>query len=156
MNASHPIPGAAMRRVRHAFEARLDALEPRAAKRFCTALVCLGASYALAWAEIPLWLSTAPPGDASAPGAALPLAAAITARVLVGVLYAFVALRHAWARWLTVALCILSVAFVGPLVPAEWHVLPLGSLVTALGLGCKLAAAVLLMLPLRTRQDAHR
>ncbi|HEV3106679.1 MAG TPA: hypothetical protein VGZ01_13425 [Trinickia sp.] len=152
MTASHPIPGAPMRRMRHAIETRLHSLEPRAARRFGTALVCLVASYALAWLEIPLSFFSA---AAESPPATSSLAAAIIARVLVGVLYVFVALGRAWARWLTVALCLLSVALVTPLLALEWRVLPLGALVTALGLACKLAAAVLLILPLAARHNVH-
>jgi hypothetical protein len=152
MNASHTFPGAPMRRMRHTIETRLQSLEPRAARRFGTALVCLGASYALAWLEIPLAFLSSPGGERATSS----LTAAITARLLLGLLYVFVALGQAWARWATVVLCLLSVVLVSPLLPAEWRVLPLGALVTLLGLACKLAAAVLLMLPLPIRRDMPR
>ena len=158
MNATHSshrrpsLPGAAMRRQRDALVSRRAPLEPASARRFSLALACLGVSYALAWIELPLGqLAPAPTGGASAASSAL--AAALIARLLVGVLYAFVALRHAWARWLTVALGFASVVFTGPLLPAEWHVFALGACVTGLGLAGKAIAAILLALPLRTRHD---
>jgi hypothetical protein len=86
-------------------------------------------------------------------GVSSTLAAALSARVLIGVLYALVALRYAWARWVAVALCFASVALVAPMLPLEWRAFQLGALVTGLGLASKLAAAVLLTLPLRLRRD---
>lgn len=154
MNASHPLPGATMRRVNHALSARRLPLQPASARRFAIALACLGASYALAWIELPLGqFAATPPADASPVSSTL--AAALVARLIIGVLYAFVALRHAWARWLTIALCFASVAFAGPLLPLEWQVFPLGAWVTGLGLTGKLIAAVLLMLPLRIQRDTR-
>ncbi|KAA0085036.1 hypothetical protein C0Z19_07900 [Trinickia soli] len=111
-------------------------------------------SYALAWLELSLGQNApiAPDGAASVSTA---MAAALTARALVGLLYVFVALRHAWARWVTVVLCFASVVLVAPLLPAEWRVFPVGALVTGLGLAAKLAAAILLTLPLRTRSQTR-
>jgi len=83
------------------------------------------------------------------------LAAALTARAIVGVLYALVALRYAWARWITVVLSFASAALVGPLLPAEWSVFSLGALVTGIGLAAKLLAALLLALPLRTQNTTR-
>ncbi|RKP43422.1 hypothetical protein [Trinickia fusca] len=154
MNVSHPIPGDPLRRVYHLFEARHHALEPRAARRLNIALMCLGVSYALAWLEIPLSFAMSPPGDASMAGDS-PLVAAITACVLLGALYTFVALCYAWARWLTVVMSLLSVVFVGPLLPAEWQTFALGALVTSTGLAAKFAAALLLIAPLHKRRDGR-
>lgn len=154
MNASHPLPGAPMRRVRRAFSTRRAPLEPRSARRFAIALACLGLSYALTWIELELTQISPGPADATI-AVSTPLAAALTARALMGLLYAFVALRHAWARWITVALGFASVALVTPLLPAEWNVFPLGALVTGLGLAAKLAAAILLTWPLRIVRDAR-
>ena len=154
MNASRPIPGAPRRRIRLAPKGGLDSLQFRAARRFCTALACLFAGYALAWTEIPLKLAISP-SEATTAGAS-PLAAAVIARVLLGVLYMFVALHHAWARWTVVALGFLSALFVAPMLPGEWQVFPLAALVTGLGVVCKLAAAILLMWPLRARRVAPR
>jgi hypothetical protein len=150
MGASRPIPGTPRRRVRLLPKSRLDALKPGDAKRFREALACVFAGYALAWVEIPLQLAV-PPSEATT---ASPLAAAIIARVLLGVLYMFVALRFAWARWTVVALGFLSALFVVPMLPGEWQVFPLAAFVTGLGVVCKLTAAILLMLPLRARQLA--
>ncbi|WP_206957449.1 hypothetical protein [Trinickia acidisoli] len=157
MSASHPshqLPGATPRRVRHPLAPRRAPLEPGAARRFSIALACLGVSYALAWIELPLG-QIAPTSTDGAISLSSTLAAALTARVIVGLLYAFVALRRPWARWITVVLCFASVAFVGPLLPVEWRIFPLGALVTGLGLAGKLIAAVLLTLPLRTRSDTR-
>ncbi len=148
MNASRPLPGAPMRRVNRALSVRRMPLAPASARRFSIALACLGVSYALAWMELPLGQLAALPTANAAPGS-WALAAALVARSMIGLLYAFVALRHAWARWLTVVLCFASVAFAGPMLPLEWHVFPLGAWVTGLGLAGKLIAAVLLSLPLR-------
>lgn len=154
MNASHPLPGARIRRVRPARSPRRAPLEPRAARRFAVALACLGISYALAWIELPLGhIAPAPAESVGAVSTAL--AAALTARVLVGLLYALVALRYAWARWVAVLLGFGSVVLVGPLLPGEWSTYPLAALVTGLGLAGKLVAAVLLTLPLRTKIGAR-
>jgi hypothetical protein len=149
MNAGRPIPGAPRRRIQLVLDDGPDALQPGDARRFRWALACVFAGYALAWVEIPLELAVSP-SEATAAGAS-PLAAAIIARVLLGVLYMFVALRHAWARWAVVALGFLSALFVAPMLPGEWQAFPLGALVTGLGVVCKLAAAILLMLPLLRR-----
>lgn len=154
MNVSHPIPGYPLRRVCHLFEVRRHALEPRAATRLNIALMCLGVSYALAWLEIPLSFATSLPGESSMAGGS-PLVAAIIARLLLGVLYAFVALCYGWARWLTVVMSLLAVVFVGPLLPAEWQTFALGALVTGTGLAAKLAAALLLIAPLRKRHEGR-
>ena len=155
MNASHPsrlIPGAPKRRVRHAPATRRAPLEARSARRFSIALACLGLSYALAWLELPLGHAASPSGN-SISAITEPLAAALTARAIVGLLYAFVALRYAWARWTTVVLGVASAAMVGPMLPAEWGVFSLGALLTGIGLAAKLLAAVLLALPLSTQDD---
>ncbi|MGN6319819.1 hypothetical protein [Trinickia sp.] len=154
MNASHPLPGARIRRVRLARPPRRAPLEPRAARRFAVALACLGISYALAWIELPLGQIAPAPAE-SAGAVPTALAAALTARALVGLLYALVALRYAWARWVTVLLGFGSVVFVAPLLPGEWSTYPLAALVTGLGLAGKLVAAVLLTLPLRTKIGAR-
>ncbi|WP_162878102.1 hypothetical protein [Trinickia diaoshuihuensis] len=154
MNASHPLPNAPMRRVSRALRTRRAALESASARRFSAALACLGVSYALAWLELPLAQFTSMPGQ-SGGAVSSSLAAALTARVIVGVLYTFVALRHAWARWLIVVLCLASVALVSPLLPLEWRNFPLGAAVTSLELAAKLVAAVLLALPLRIRLDTR-
>lgn len=158
MNATHlsrrspSLLGAAVRRQREARGTRRAPLEPASARRFAVALACLGVSYVLAWIELPLGQLASTPTD-GASAASSTLAAALIARLLVGLLYAFVALRHAWARWLTVALGFASIVFTGPLLPAEWHVFALGACVTGLGLAGKAIAAILLALPLRTRHD---
>lgn len=152
MNASHPLPGAPTRRVRHVPATRRAPLGARSARRFSIALASLGVSYALAWLELPLG-HTASPLVNGVSAITEPLAAALTARVLIGILYAFVALRHAWARWTTVVLGFASAALVGPLLPAEWGVFSLGALITGVGLAAKLLAALLLALPLRTQDD---
>lgn len=154
MNASHPLPGAPIRRARRARPPRRTPLEPRAARRFAVALACLGISYALAWVELPLG-QVAPAPAEGAGAVSTTLAAALTARAIVGLLYAFVALRYAWARWTTVLLGFGSAVLVGPLLPGEWSAYPLAALVTGLGLAGKLIAAVLLTLPLRTKSDAR-
>ena len=152
MNASHPLPGAPTRRVRHTQATRRAPLQARSAKRFSIALACLAVSYALAWLELPLG-QIAPLSSDGVSAITEPLAAALTSRAIVGVLYAFVALRYAWARWITVVLGFASAALVGPLLPAEWTVFSLGALVTGIGLAAKLLAALLLALPLRTQND---
>ncbi len=149
MDASRPIRGAPRRRIRLFPEGGLDALQPGDAKRFRRALACVFTGYAVAWVELPLQLALSP-SEATAANAS-PLAAAIIARVLLGVLYIFLVLRLAWARWTVVALGLLSAFFVAPMLPGEWQAFPLAALVTGLGVVCKLAAAILLMLPLRAR-----
>ncbi|WP_147297825.1 hypothetical protein [Trinickia dinghuensis] len=154
MNASHPLPGAPTRRASHVLSARRVPLERGSARRFSIALACLGVSYALAWFELPLGQIASMPAEGASPVSST-LAAALTARVLIGLLYACVALRHPWARWITVVLCFASVALVAPLLPLEWRVFQLGALVTGVGLAGKLIAAVLLTLPLRPQRDTR-
>ncbi|MGN6669490.1 MAG: hypothetical protein ACTHKH_21345 [Trinickia sp.] len=150
MNASHRLPGAPARRPNDALRARRAPLEPASARRFAIAIACLGVSYALSWIELPLGHIAPVPADGASPVSS-PLAAALTARALIGLLYALVALRFAWARWLTVVLCLASAVFVAPWLPLEWRVFPLGALVTGFGLAMKLVAGALLALPLRAR-----
>ncbi len=147
MNASRLISGAPRRRVWFAPGDGPGSLEPAAAKRFRVALICLFATYVLAWIEIPLEFAFQP-GETAAAGAS-PLFAAVVARVLLGALYLFVALHRTWARWTVVALGFLSAAFVTPMLPGEWQAFALAAVVTGLGVMGKLAAAILLMLPLR-------
>ncbi|MEX3958428.1 hypothetical protein [Trinickia sp. EG282A] len=153
MNASRLISGAPRRRARLAPGSGPGSLEPAAAARFRVAVICLLASYALAWVEIPLEFAFQP-GQTSAAGASA-LLAAIVARVLLGALYVFVALHRAWARWIAVSLGFLAAFFVTPMLPGEWHVFPLAAIVTGLGVIGKLAAAILLMLPLRRLRVAQ-
>jgi hypothetical protein len=156
MNASHPshpLPGAPTPRVRHTLATRRAPLEAGSARRFSIALACLGMSYALAWLELPLGHAAPLSVVDGVSAIAEPLAAALTARAIVGLLYVFVALRYAWARWTTVVLGFASAALVGPLLPAEWGVFSLGALITGAGLAAKLLAALLLALPLRTQDD---
>ena len=116
-------------------------------RRFTSALACLGAAYALSWVEFALMLAIGLPGDASSH----PVAASIVSRVLVGVLYVCVASRLQWARWLTVALGLLSVALVAPTIAMQWHVFPAGALVCGAALVCKLAASLYLLSPMPPR-----
>ncbi|CAN7644419.1 hypothetical protein LJR230_004796 [Trinickia sp. LjRoot230] len=104
--------------------------------------------YLFIWAELPfefvlLRVGGTPSADTSS------LAAALVARIMLGALYAFVALRYAWARWTTVALGIMSAWFVLPALPGEWQISPSASMITAAGVACRLAAALLLALPQR-------
>ncbi|SAL18626.1 hypothetical protein AWB69_01101 [Caballeronia udeis] len=103
-----------------------------------TALVCLGLAYALSWVEMGLALMTGP-GE--------PVAALIASRALVGGLYACVAFRLQWARWITVVLGFASVVLVGPMLGAEWRAFPAAALVTGAVLVFKLAASILLLSP---------
>ena len=103
-----------------------------------TALVCLGLAYALSWAEMGLALMTGP-GE--------PIAALIASRALIGGLYACVAFRLQWARWITVVLGFTSVVLVGPMLGAEWHAFPVAALVTGVVLVFKLAASMFLLSP---------
>ncbi|GLU33312.1 hypothetical protein WKR88_14870 [Trinickia caryophylli] len=148
MNASRPLPGTAMQRMRLAFDAQRAALEPRSAKRWHAALLFLGAAYAASWLEIPFEFAWLPPHDASQIGASA-FAAAILARVLLGALYAFVALGRRWARWVTIVLCLAGALFAAPALPAEWAMSVPAAIVTGAGALCKAAAAVLLAWPLR-------
>jgi hypothetical protein len=150
MNVSHLLPGAPRPRGRLTPSAGLGSLEPAAARRWRIALLCLLAGYTLAWIELLLAFPVSPGETARI--AASPLVAAVLARILLGVLYLLVALRRAWARWTVVALGFLSAFCVTPMLPGEWNVFPLAALVTGSGVVCKLAAAVLLMLPTRVRR----
>jgi hypothetical protein len=141
-----------MRRVRLALDARFDSLETASAHRLRIALACLALGYLLAWIEVPLGLAHALPEEGTR---GTLLAAAVTARVLLGLLYACLLWGQAWARWVTVALGLLSFVFVAPMLPGEWQILPLGAIVTALGVLCKLAASLLLVLPQRTKPPSR-
>ncbi|KXV02784.1 hypothetical protein CR51_19765 [Caballeronia megalochromosomata] len=116
-------------------------------QRFTSAIACLGAAYALSWAELALTLAIGLPGDASSH----PLAASIASRALVGLLYVCVASRLQWARWLTVVLGFVSVALVAPTLALQWHVFPAGAFVCGAGLVCKFAASLYLLSPMPAR-----
>lgn len=138
-------------RIRRMFDGRFCMLTPRSARRIRAALVCLFIGYLLIWAELPFEfgqfrVSETPSADTSS------LAAALVARIMLGALYAFVAQRFAWARWATVALGIMPVWFVVPALPGEWQIVPSASIVTAAGVACRLAAALLLAPPQRKRE----
>ncbi|MDR5857631.1 hypothetical protein P9239_02250 [Caballeronia sp. LZ062] len=121
-----------------------------AQQRFKSALACLGAAYALSWAELGLALAVGFPGDA----ASHPVAASIVSRVLVGLLYVCVASRLQWARWLTVALGFVAVALVAPTLALQWHVFPAAAVVSGLTLACRLAASLFLLSPMPARKAA--
>ncbi|GJH19237.1 hypothetical protein CBA19CS22_21865 [Caballeronia novacaledonica] len=116
-------------------------------QRFTSAIACLGAAYALSWAEFALTLAIGLPGDASSH----PLAASIASRVLVGLLYVCVASRLQWARWLAAALGFASVALVAPTLALQWHVFPAAAFVSGAGLVCKFAASLYLLSPMPAR-----
>ncbi|WP_321799166.1 hypothetical protein [Caballeronia sp. J97] len=120
-------------------------------QRFTSAMACLGAAWALSWAEFALTLAIGLPGDASSH----PLAASIASRMLVGLLYVCVASRLQWARWLTVALGFASVALAAPTLALQWHVFPAGALVCGAGLVCKFAASLYLLSPMPPRLAAR-
>lgn len=147
---SHPLPGTPVPRPSRAHRTRRVPLARASARRFAIAIACLGVSYALNWIELPLGHVALVPADSASPVSST-LAAALTARALIGLLYALVALRYGWARWLTVVLCLASALFVAPLLPLEWRVFRLGALITGFGLAMKLIAGGLLALPLRAR-----
>jgi hypothetical protein len=128
----------------------LPAAQPSVApeQRFTSALACLGAAYALSWAEFALTLAIGLPGDASSH----PLAASVLSRVLVGLLYVCVASRLQWARWLTVALGFVSVALVAPTLALQWHMFPAGAFVSGVALVCKFAASLYLLSPMPPRR----
>ncbi|WP_244816365.1 hypothetical protein [Caballeronia sp. Lep1P3] len=133
--------------------ASIDEPRPAAARaaseqRFRTALACLGAAYALSWAELALALAMGFPGDA----ASHPIAASIVSRVLVGLLYLCVASRLQWARWLTVVLGFATVLLVAPTLALQWHVFPAAAAVSGLALACRLAASLYLLSPMPRRQ----
>jgi hypothetical protein len=115
--------------------------------RFISALACLGAAYALSWAEFALALMAGLPGDA----ASHPVAASVVSKLLVALLYGCVAARLQWARWVTVALGFVSVAFVAPTLALQWHVFPAAAVVSGVGVVCKLAASLFLMAPMEKR-----
>jgi hypothetical protein len=103
------------------------------------AMACLGVAYALSWLELALSVMVGA-GSTSAPVAAM-----AASRVLLGGLYLCVALRLQWARWLTVALGLVSVIVVGPMLGAEWSAYPVAAVVTGATLVCKLAASLFLI-----------
>jgi hypothetical protein len=116
-------------------------------QRFTSAIACLGAAWALSWAEFALTLAIGLPGDASSH----PLAAMVASRVLVGLLYVCVASRLQWARWFTVALGFASVALVAPTLALQWHVFPAAAFVCGAALVCKFAASLYLLSPMPAR-----
>lgn len=116
-------------------------------QRFTSAIACLGAAWALSWAEFALMLAIGLPGDTSSH----PIAASIASRALVGLLYICVASRLQWARWLTIVLGLVSVALVAPTLALQWHVFPAGAFVCGVGLVCKFAAALYLLSPMPPR-----
>ncbi|KIG08658.1 hypothetical protein [Caballeronia concitans] len=123
-----------------------------AEQRFKTALACLGAAYALSWAELGLSIAMGFPGDA----ASHPVAASVVSRVLLGLLYLCVASRFQWARWLTVALGLVSVALVAPTLAMQWHVFPSAAVLSGAMLACRLAASLLLLSPMPSRKAAYK
>jgi hypothetical protein len=122
----------------HAEEARVS-VTPRTSI-LSAALACLGVAYALSWLEFALAVMVTP-----ASASATPVAAMIASRILIGGLYLCVAFRLQWARWLTVALGLVSVTLVGPMLGAEWTALPGAAVVTGATLVCKLAASLFLI-----------
>lgn len=117
---------------------------PARSAAFSTALACLGVAYALSWIELGIALL----GSTQEPAAPM-----VVSHVLVGALYACVAFRLQWARWVTVALGIGSVIIVGPMIGAEWRAIPLAALVTGSALVCKLAASLFLLSPKVMRSE---
>jgi len=120
-------------------------------QRFTSAIACLGAAWALSWAEFALTLAIGLPGDASSH----PLAAMVASRVLVGLLYVCLASRLQWARWLTVVLGFVSVALVAPTLALQWHIFPAAAFVCGVGLVCKFAASLYLLSPMPGRLATH-
>ncbi len=108
---------------------------------FTAALACLAVAYALSWVEMGMALLSNTPE---------PAAPMIVSHVLIGALYACVALRFQWARWLTIALGVGSVLMVGPMIGAEWHAIPAAAVVTGSALVLKLAASLFLLMPGKT------
>ena len=143
--SKRPAPGASMTTTNTYSNQTIDQARhaqgvrgPWREQALSTALVCLGVAYALSWVEMGLALMTGP-GE--------PVAAMIASRALVGGLYACVAFRLQWARWITVVLGFASVALVGPMLGAEWRAFPAAALVTGAVLVFKLAASILLLSP---------
>jgi hypothetical protein len=136
----------------HAHDAYTDDVTQKTPQeqRFTSALACLGAAYALSWAELALTLTIGAPGDSSSH----PLAAMIAARVLIGLLYLCVASRLHWARWLSIALGVASAAFVAPTLALQWHVFAAGAIVSGAAVVCKLAASFYLLSPMPARRIA--
>jgi hypothetical protein len=144
----------------HAYEADTDAettidapqhvpgkRNESAEDRFRTALLCLGAAYALSWAEFGLALAVGLPGNMLDH----PLAASVASRVLLALLYLCVASRLQWARWVTVAIGLCSVLFVAPTIALQWHVYPAAAVICGLSIVCKLAASFYLLTPMPGR-----
>jgi hypothetical protein len=128
--------------------ARADAPPNTAAEeRFTTALLCLGAAYALSWAEFGLALAVGFPGNLDNH----PLAASVASRVLLALLYLCVASRLQWARWVTIALGLCSVAFVAPTIALQWHVFPAAAVICGASIVFKLAASMYLLSPMPER-----
>jgi hypothetical protein len=117
-------------------------------QRFTSAITCLGAAYALSWVEFALTLAIGLPGNASSQ----PLAAMIASRVLIGLLYVCVASRLQWARWLTIAIGLLSVALVAPTLALQWHVFAAGAVISGAAIVCKFAASLYLLSPMPARR----
>jgi hypothetical protein len=132
--------GAANLSSHHAAGHAQDAPVPLHASLLSVALACLGVAYALSWLEFALAVII---GTGST--GATPIAAMVASRVLMGGLYLCVAFRLVWARWLTVAIGLASVIFVGPMLGAEWNAFPGGAVITGAELVCKLAASVFLI-----------
>ncbi|AME25932.1 MULTISPECIES: hypothetical protein [Burkholderiaceae] len=110
-----------------------------------TAIACLGIAYVFSWAEMGLALMVGPDER---------LAPLVASRILVGGLYVCVAMRLQWARWTTVALGLASVAFVGPMLAAEWRMFPTAAVVTGAVLVAKLAASIFLLSPDASREHS--
>jgi len=115
-----------------------DLRAPWTQKAFSTAIACLGVAYVLSWAELGLTLMVGPNE---------PLAPLIASRILVGGLYACVAMRFQWARWTAVMIGMASVGLVGPMLATEWRMFPTAAVVTGALLVAKLAASVFLLSP---------
>jgi hypothetical protein len=126
-----------------------DTARPPATReqRFTSAIACLGAAYALSWAELALALAVGLPGNASSH----PLAAMIASRMLIGLLYVCVASRLQWARWLTIVLGFLSVALVAPTLALQWHAFAAGAAISGAAIVCKFAASLYLLSPMPQR-----
>ena len=115
-----------------------DLRAPWTQQAFSTAVAFLGVAYVLSWAEMGLALMVGPDE---------PLAPLIASRILVGGLYACVAMRFQWARWTAVALGIASVVLVGPMLAAEWRMFPTAAVLTGAVLVAKLAGSIFLLSP---------
>jgi hypothetical protein len=119
-------------------------------QRFTSALACLGAAYALSWVEFALTLAIGVPGDATSH----PLSAMVASRVLIGLLYLCVASKLQWARWLTIAIGLLSVVLVAPTLALQWHVFAAGAVISGAAVVCKFAASLYLLSPMPARRIA--